>query len=84
MIAQIIPASGTPFPNMPTKKLLIIGPYTYCRNPMVLGTVVACAGIAVWAGSVIAVPAGAAFPLGYVKLVEEIEPAARFGEEYLE
>jgi protein-S-isoprenylcysteine O-methyltransferase Ste14 len=49
--AQITLASGTPFPMLPTQKLLIIGPFTYCRNPMTLGTVMAYAGVAIWAGS---------------------------------
>jgi len=28
---------GTPVPVAPTQKLIVTGPYTYCRNPMVFG-----------------------------------------------
>jgi len=42
---------GTPIPLMATQKLVIIGPYTYCRNPMTLGTAAYYVGIAVWVGS---------------------------------
>src|SRR5512136_170970 len=30
---------GTPIPLMATQKLVIKRPYTYCRNPMTLGTI---------------------------------------------
>jgi len=51
IIAQIRLASGTPFPMLPTKKLLIIGPFKYCRNPMTLGTIIAYSGVAILVGS---------------------------------
>jgi protein-S-isoprenylcysteine O-methyltransferase Ste14 len=34
IIAQMKFASGTPFPMIPTRKLLVSGPFKYCRNPM--------------------------------------------------
>ena len=42
---------GTPVPVMATQKLLIGPPYSYCRNPMALGTIVAYLGLSVVAGS---------------------------------
>jgi protein-S-isoprenylcysteine O-methyltransferase Ste14 len=84
---QIQLASGTPFPMLPTQKLLAVGPFRCCRNPMTLGTILAYGGIAVWMGSwsaLIAVSAIAAALIGYLKIIEEKELQLRFGEEYLE
>jgi protein-S-isoprenylcysteine O-methyltransferase Ste14 len=87
IIAQIKLASGTPFPMLPTKKLLIVGPYRYCRNPMTLGTITAYAGVAISVGSYTALLVVAIFSLMlilYLKLIEEKELEMRFGQEYLE
>ncbi len=87
IVIQITLASGTPFPMLPTKKLLIIGPFKYCRNPMTLGTILAYMGIAIWIGSfsaVLAVTIFAALLIAYLKLVEEKELQMRFGQEYME
>jgi protein-S-isoprenylcysteine O-methyltransferase Ste14 len=42
---------GTPAPMMPTRRLLVTGPYHLCRNPMVLGTIIAYLGVVVLTGS---------------------------------
>jgi protein-S-isoprenylcysteine O-methyltransferase Ste14 len=87
IVAQIKLASGTPFPMLPTKKLLIIGPFRYCRNPMTLGTIVAYSGVAILVGSPTALLAVATFSLMllvYLKLIEEKELQMRFGQEYSE
>ncbi len=87
IVAQIQLASGTPFPKLPTKKLLIVGPFKYCRNPMTLGTIVAYAGIAIWMGSFSALAVVAIFAallIGYLKIIEEKELQLRFGSEYIE
>jgi protein-S-isoprenylcysteine O-methyltransferase Ste14 len=84
---QISLASGTPFPMLPTKKLLIVGPFKYCRNPMTLGTIIAYAGIAILIGSfsaLVAVAILAATLVGYLKIIEEKELQLRFGSEYVE
>ncbi len=83
---QIKLASGTPFPMLPTQKLLIIGPFTYCRNPMTLGTVIAYTGVAIWVGSYTALFAVLFFFLLlviYVKIFEEKELELRFGQDYV-
>jgi protein-S-isoprenylcysteine O-methyltransferase Ste14 len=85
--AQIRLASGTPFPMLPTQKLLIIGPFKYCRNPMTLGTIMAYSGVAIWVGSYTALLGVAIFSsmlLVYLKLIEEKELEMRFGQEYVE
>jgi protein-S-isoprenylcysteine O-methyltransferase Ste14 len=84
---QMAVGRGTPVPAMPTQKLIVEGPFTWCRNPMTLGTFLAYLGIAVWIGSISAVVLVAALTallLLYLKKVEENELEARFGEEYLE
>ena len=78
---------GTPIPLMATQKLIIKAPYTYCRNPMTLGTAIFYLGIAIWLGSFSAIGLGLVYPVGiliYIKLIEEKELEERFGSEYLE
>lgn len=78
---------GTPVPIIPTQRLVVVPPYAYCRNPMILGTVLAYLSIGAFLGSASAV--GIVLVLGvllltYVKLVEEKELHLRFGSEYEE
>ena len=83
---QISIGRGTPVPMMPTRKLVVQPPFTYCRNPMTLGTILAYLGICVWIGSISAlviVLVLAALLILYIKRLEEKELEARFGEEYL-
>ena len=54
---------GTPIPLMATRKLIVKGPYAYCRNPMTLGTDLFYLGIAMWLGSFSAITS--ARPDGY-------------------
>ena len=71
---------------MATQKLLICPPYSFCRNPMALGAIVLYLGVSVVAGSLgaaLLVLLGAAVLLTYIKVAEEQEMVARFGEEYL-
>jgi len=84
---QFTVGKGTPIPLMATQKLIVQGPYTYCRNPMTLGTDLFYLGIALWLGSVSALGLGLVYPVGiliYIRLVEERELEKRFGSEYLE
>ncbi|HSB04956.1 MAG TPA: isoprenylcysteine carboxylmethyltransferase family protein [Thermodesulfobacteriota bacterium] len=78
---------GTPIPLMATQKLVVKRPYTYCRNPMTLGTTAFYIGIAIWVGSLSALGLSLIYPvviLIYIKLIEEKELEQRFGLEYLE
>lgn len=77
---------GTPIPLMATQKLIVKGPYTYCRNPMTLGTAIFYLGVAIWLGSISAIGLGLIYPAGiltYIKLIEEKELEDRFGFEYM-
>ena len=72
---------------MATQKLIVKGPYAYCRNPMTLGTAVFYLGVAIWLGSISAIGLGLIYPVGiliYIKLIEERELEERFGSEYSE
>jgi protein-S-isoprenylcysteine O-methyltransferase Ste14 len=84
---QIWLAHGTPVPVMATQKLLVSGPFKYCRNPMTLGTALGYGGLALLVGSLSSFLLVAAF-IGllvvYLKNVEEKELTARFGQEYLD
>jgi protein-S-isoprenylcysteine O-methyltransferase Ste14 len=85
IFSQIKLASGTPFPMLPTKKLIIIGPFKYCRNPMTLGTILAYFGVAIMVGSfasLLFVILLGLFLIAYLIFVEEKELALRFGQDY--
>ena len=78
---------GTPIPLMATQKLVVKRPYTYCRNPMTLGTTAFYLGIAIWTGSLSGLCLSLIYPvviLIYSKLIEEKELEQGVGLEYLE
>ena len=78
--AQISIGRGTPVPLMPTRKLVVQPPFTYCRNPMTLGTILAYLGICVWIGSISAlviVLVLATLLALYIKRLEEKEHPER-------
>ena len=85
--AQMTIGRGTPLPMMPTQKLVVIPPFTYCRNPMTLGTCIGYSGIGVLIGSFSALVIVITFTgllLLYIKLIEEKELEVRFGDEYVQ
>ncbi|MCP8310763.1 MAG: isoprenylcysteine carboxylmethyltransferase family protein [Candidatus Methylarchaceae archaeon HK01M] len=78
---------GTPIPTIPPKKLIVKGPYSYCRNPMGLGIFILYLGFGILTGS----PSSIGFTilfmsllLAYYKFIEEKELEERFGQEYIE
>ena len=78
---------GTPVPIMATQKLIVLPPYSYCRNPMALGAILLYLGIAIWLGSLSALGVVLLFAiclLIYIKLLEEKEMELRFGADYVE
>jgi protein-S-isoprenylcysteine O-methyltransferase Ste14 len=84
---QLTIGRGTPVPVMATQQLIIQKPYTYCRNPMALGTIVVYLGAAILLGSISAlgiVLACAVLLLLYIKFLEEKEMELRFGAAYRE
>jgi len=84
---QFVIGKGTPAPMIPTKRLVIQKPYSYCRNPMALGTFILYLGVCILLGSISAVGLVLVWfviLLTYIKLIEEKELESRFGMEYLE
>ncbi|RME81993.1 MAG: isoprenylcysteine carboxylmethyltransferase family protein [Caldilineae bacterium] len=84
---QVVEGRGTPVPLVPTRNLVVRGPYAYCRNPMALGVILFYLGVAVWLGSpavLVAVLLIAAVLLLYFRYIEEKELEMRFGQAYLE
>ncbi|HEY43506.1 MAG TPA: isoprenylcysteine carboxylmethyltransferase family protein [Anaerolineae bacterium] len=82
---QFTQGRGTPIPVMAAQKLVVDGPFTYCRNPMSLGIFLFYGGIGIWAGSISAVAIVLFFTVllvVYIKAFEEKELEARFGDEY--
>jgi protein-S-isoprenylcysteine O-methyltransferase Ste14 len=78
---------GTPVPIMATQQLITRKPYSYCRNPMALGAIVALLGVAILIGSISALGLVLIFTvllLVYIKFLEEKEMELRFGEAYQE
>jgi len=87
ILSQVILANGTPVPVMPTQKLLVVGPFKQCCNPMVFGAVTAYLGCSMLAGSLLSAAAVFLFAILlvlYIKHVEEHELEERFGQEYLD
>lgn len=83
---QLFRARGTPIPVMATQKLLVTGPFKQCRNPMTFGTIFLYLGISIFVGSLSAVVIVLLFTgmlVTYIRLVEEKELEARFGDEYV-
>ena len=84
--SQFTLGRGTPVPLMATQKLVVQPPFSYCRNPMALGTMIAYTGVGILfrsAGAVVVVLIFSGLLLIYIKLFEEKEMESRFGEEYL-
>jgi protein-S-isoprenylcysteine O-methyltransferase Ste14 len=78
---------GTPAPNAPTQRLVVMGPYKLCRNPIQLGAMLYYGGIGSLLGNlsigIICLGLGLVIGSGYHKYFEEKELVLRFGGEYL-
>ena len=77
---------GTPLPIAPTQRLVIAGPYNYCRNPIMLGSIIYYLGLILivnsLSGILLVIMFEALYGI-YIKFIEERELELRFGEEYL-
>src|SRR5262245_24079975 len=85
-IALFAKVQGTQVPVAPTQRLVTSGPYAVSRNPMVTSAIIMVCGGGVVLDSWSFVAGGLVIPtayLAYIRLVEERELEARFGEEYL-
>ena len=82
---QLSKGKGTPVPVVPTKEFLSSGPYSYCRNPMMLGFFLYLSGWAAifnrtssWAATFILI----LLLILEIRLIEEKELEQRFGDAY--
>jgi len=77
---------GTPHPFVAkTKRLVVVGPYAYVRNPMIWAVGIILVGLALWLGSVglwLGFLAFLTFVRWFVPRVEEPDLERRFGEDY--
>lgn len=76
---------GTLAPWDPTRRLVVVGPYRYVRNPMISGVLAILFGetLAFWSGALL-VWTALVFGLNaiYMPLVEEPGLSERFGADY--
>jgi protein-S-isoprenylcysteine O-methyltransferase Ste14 len=84
---QIRRGLGTPIPMLPPEKLLVNGPYKYCRNPMALGGYLYYFGISCFIGSLSAFFIVILFVIIltiFIKIGEEPDLEKKFGQAYTE
>lgn len=86
MIVQWKIGKGTPTPTAPTQKLIVVGPYKYVRNPIVVSEVLYYLGLgSVFVNLTVGITCFIISLTGmtiYYRFVEEKELLERFGEEY--
>jgi protein-S-isoprenylcysteine O-methyltransferase Ste14 len=84
---QIKRGLGTPIPVLPPEKLLMTGPYGYCRNPMAFGTYFFYFGICFCLGTLSSFSILVLFIIIlnlYIKIREGPNLEKRFGQGYTE
>lgn len=84
---QIKRGLGTPIPMLPPEKLLMNGPYRFCRNPMALGAYIYYFGISCFIESLFAFFIVILFVIIltlFIKIGEEPDLEKRFGQAYTE
>ena len=86
-VYRFIRAKGSPVPLNPQQSLVITGPYSRVRNPMLLGWFLILFGIGLLLGSfsivVIFTPLFILLNVLYLKTIEEKEMEKKFGQEYV-
>lgn len=79
---------GSPAPIAPTTSLVTTGPYSWCRNPIELGTNIYFLALGTYFDGVLTGLFSLVFGLilgtAYIKIIEEKEMRLRFGRAYEE
>jgi protein-S-isoprenylcysteine O-methyltransferase Ste14 len=77
---------GTAVPIAPPRKLIVSGPYKFCRNPMILGAILYYLGVGTYFGSlrigIVMFLLSLIIGSCYIKLIEEKELQLKFGSDY--
>jgi protein-S-isoprenylcysteine O-methyltransferase Ste14 len=78
--------NGSPAPIAPTSKLVTTGPYSWCRNPIELGTNIYFLALGIYFDSLVtgifSLVFGLVLGTVYIKVIEEKEMMLRFGKAY--
>ena len=86
--SQVKIGGGTPAPNAPTQRLVVVGPYKYTRNPIEFGAILYYFGFGCILGTLfhglVCMFLCSIIGSAYHKLVEERELLQRFGNDYAE
>lgn len=81
-----VKGGGTPAPIAPTRKLVVTGPYRWCRNPIELGTNLYFLALGIVFASlvtgVLCMGFGLLLGTAYIKFIEEKEMLVRFDTPY--
>jgi len=78
---------GTPAPYDPPRKLVVVGLYTYVRNPQYVGVILVAVSEAILFGRMILVGYAVFLAISYhlfVRFYEEPTLRRKFGEEYVQ
>jgi len=78
---------GTPAPYDPPRKLVVVGPYTYVRNPQYVGVILVALSEAILFGRILLFGYAVFLAIGYhlfVRFYEEPTLRRKFGEEYIQ
>lgn len=76
---------GTPLPTATARRLVLVGPYRFVRNPMAIAGLGQGAAVGLWLGSwgvLAGVVTGMIIWQLFVRPAEEADLEARFGDEY--
>lgn len=85
MTSMALVGEGTPLPAATARKLVVVGPYRFVRNPMAVAGAVQTVGVGLWLGSwsvLVAALAGCLVWNTFIRPDEEADLRARFGEPY--
>src|SRR6266478_6777718 len=78
---------GTPAPYDPPRKLVVVGLYTYVRNPQYVGVILVAVSEAILSGGIFLFGYAVFLAVGYhlfVRFYEEPTLRRMFGEEYVQ
>lgn len=84
-VSMALRGEGTPLPAATARKLVVVGPYRFVRNPMAVAGAFQTVGMGLWLGSWLVVASALAGALVWNTLIrpeEENDLATRFGDEY--